>query len=154
MYDTVLLPRERVTSCVLPASIVRLLCVYCASIVCLLFRSREARVPEQRFCGARRVAFTLCHHVCTSHWTRSMPSVRPNKRMRCKTPPPPPSSRPAVVGVALGSEGDSSSKRQVYLVTMPHPREARSSCGVSLVAPEHFDMCKVMAARHGKRFLI
>ena len=62
---------------------------------------------------------------------------RPNKRLRCKTPPPrPPPQIPLPQPVELGEEADTDVKKSVYLVTLPHPRQARSSTGVILVAPE------------------
>ena len=62
---------------------------------------------------------------------------RPNKRLRCKTPPPrPPPQIPLPLPVELGAEADTDVKKSVYLVTLPHPRQARSSTGVILVAPE------------------
>ena len=57
---------------------------------------------------------------------------RPARRLREKTPPPP---QTPTEFVTLPSEEGSSALRQVYLVTLPHPRQIHSSTGVPLVAP-------------------
>jgi hypothetical protein len=68
------------------------------------------------------------------------------KRMRTKTtpqttapPPPPPAPPPpvqhALVGVDLGEEADAKRGRRVYLVTLPHPKQATTATGRPLVAP-------------------
>ena len=74
---------------------------------------------------------------------------RPAKRLRGKTPPeaqglvarslPPPNVQtPQPEPPAL--EEEKPDKRQmVYLITVSHPREQRSSCGVRLRAPNTFE---------------
>ena len=54
-------------------------------------------------------------------------------RLCAKTPPPKP--RQAVVVGCQPAGTENSAKRQVYLVTLPHPRRSVSSSGRQLVAP-------------------
>ena len=58
---------------------------------------------------------------------------RPTKRMRGKTPPPRQPQMP-LVGHKFDSEADAKKGRAVYLVTLPHPKAAKSADGFSLVS--------------------
>ena len=57
------------------------------------------------------------------------------RRLRSKTKPITPVQQPLPQPVELGDEAPDDSKRQAYLVTFPHPRQAFASTGERLVAP-------------------
>ncbi len=61
----------------------------------------------------------------------SLPALRPTRRLRQKTCVRQPLAEP----LQLGDEAPPDAKRQVYLVTFPHPRQTHSSTGEVLVAP-------------------
>ena len=46
--------------------------------------------------------------------------------------------------VFLGDEGKADDKRLVYLVTLPHPKQAVSANGFQLVAPKDFSKAEIM----------
>ena len=72
------------------------------------------------------------------------PPKRP--RLRTKTPPPRRPQTP-VVGIALEPrEADAKKGRQVYLVTLPHPKAGASTEGRPLVAPGALSKKATLAA--------
>ena len=69
---------------------------------------------------------------------------RPTKRLRVKTPPPRLAQTP-VVGMAMDDEeADEKKGRLVYLVTLPHPKQAFSAEGRPLVAPGSMSQREVL----------
>ena len=61
------------------------------------------------------------------------------RRLSGKQPPPPAPTQAVIRGIDLGPEADTrgsiTSGREVYLVTLPHPIQVFSSCGIRLVPP-------------------
>ena len=60
-------------------------------------------------------------------------------RLRVKT-----TVQGAVIGADLGMEGDATKSKSIYLVTLSHPKAARSACGKVLLAPENFTREEVL----------
>ena len=69
---------------------------------------------------------------------------RPSKRLRTKQSVPQPLQAVLLEPPVLGEEGTAETKRSVYLVTFPHPRQGTSIDGVLLVAPESMSKRQVM----------
>ena len=62
------------------------------------------------------------------------------RRMRCKVKDPRPQQEPLSAEPAMDeSAEEKSTKRQVHLLTFPHPQMAASASGVPLVAPGSID---------------
>ena len=75
------------------------------------------------------------------------PSLPFSKRLRLRSKTPLPQT--PVVGISLGAEASKKQGRSVYLVTLPHPKQTRSECGRTLVAPESMSKKELM-----QKFLI
>ena len=63
--------------------------------------------------------------------------------MRCKTTPPPQQALPEPL--VLDPEAPDDTKRMVYLITFPHPRQATSANGIKLVAPSSITKAEMIA---------
>ena len=61
--------------------------------------------------------------------------MRPAKRLRAKTPPPARRQQPLSVLPDFAAGEEVGKKKQVYLVTLPHPHQTLSSTGVRLRPP-------------------
>jgi hypothetical protein len=75
-----------------------------------------------------------------------VPEGPPTERLRTKTCVLPVLAQ---VGDPDPSEEDSSARRQVYLITFPHPRTAHALDGLPLLAPERFSRRDVLEALLG-----
>ena len=62
-------------------------------------------------------------------------ALRPARRLWRKTPPPRHTQQPLPAPLELLEEAPATAKRQVYLVTFPHPLPGSTSNGIALVAP-------------------
>ena len=71
-------------------------------------------------------------------------ALRPARRLRGKTPPPRHTQQPLPAPLEL-LEAPATAKRQVYLVTFPHPRLGSTSNGIALVAPRSKTKREMMA---------
>ena len=69
-------------------------------------------------------------------------SLPPAKRLRQKVSPPP--QAPLTELPDFATEEKSGSRKCVYLVTFPHPRQVQTSDGIKLVAPETFTKQELM----------
>lgn len=68
----------------------------------------------------------------------------PQKRLRCKTPPPR-APQTALVGLPYeGSEADAKKGRSVYLVTLSRPKAGTSASGRTLSAPGSFSREQIL----------
>ena len=61
--------------------------------------------------------------------------IRPAKRLSAKTPPPARQQQPLSVLPDFAAGEEAGKKKQVYLVTLPHPHQPLSSTGVQLLPP-------------------
>ena len=81
----------------------------------------------------------MLRHACQ----RGLDAKR--RRLTKKQPPPPVPLQAVLRGVALGLEADPNHcSRRVYLVTLPHPRQEFSSCGVRLVPPSKYTRSEIL----------
>lgn len=70
--------------------------------------------------------------------------MRPAKRLRAKTPPPQRQQQPLPALPDFAAGEDATQKRQVYLVSLPHPRQQFSSTGVRLRPPGELSRDRIL----------
>lgn len=114
--------------------------------------------PSRRLCClytwvVQMLLAQLLQHVCRRYSSAAMSSVcGPRRRLCVKTKVEKPQQKPVLAIDDWESEEKNGARRQVYLVTFPHPQADRSTCGVALVKPSKktkrqileclFDACK------------
>lgn len=69
----------------------------------------------------------------------------PMRRAREKTTPPRPLQISLPAELILNEEAGIDTKRQVYLVTLPHPRQARAATGEQLRAPGSLSKAAILS---------
>ena len=79
--------------------------------------------------------------ICPKH-TAIAPA--PTRRLRSKTTVRPKPLTP-LVGLVAAEAGTDNGPKQVYLVTLPHPKQLKSQDGYSLIAPGSLTKVQVLA---------